>query len=264
MEVRVVGANNLPSRNNSHQGETRHTCFLIDGVLGLDMGSLSSSLSQEEQGRILAVLLTHRHFDHIRDIPSLALMTLNDPRQIDLYSLQETLDGVHDHLLDGDVYPDFTKKLTDAPPKYRLQAVQPWEWLNVLDYQVKPIPQPHPVSVVGYIVRSNSGGCIAYTGDTGGGLMPFFRDEHAPQVLFVDVTFPNQMGSVAKLTGHLTPQLLRNELQGALDANLKLPRLVGVHISTQNHDQVVKEIGEVAAELGIDLIAGEQEMVVAV
>ena len=264
MEVRVIGANNLPSRNNSHQEETRHTCFLIDGVLGLDMGSLSSSLSQEEQGRILAVLITHRHFDHIRDIPSLALMTLEDPRQIDLYSLQETLDGVHAHLIDGDVYPDFTKKLTDAPPKYRLLPVRPWDWYDVLDYQVKPIPQPHPVPVVGYIVKSSAGGCIAYTGDTGGDLMPFFRDESAPEVLFADVTFPDRLENVAKLTGHMTPNLLKKELEGALEAGVNLPRIVAVHISSQNHHEVVGEIDEVATELGIDLGAGKQDMVVAV
>jgi phosphoribosyl 1,2-cyclic phosphodiesterase len=228
------------------------------------MGSLSSSLSPEEQGRIGAVLLTHRHFDHIRDIPSLALMTLSDPRQIELYSLKETLDGIHDHLLDGDVYPDFTKKLTDAPPKYKLHPVRPRHWFRALGYEVKPIPQPHPVPVVGYIVRSESGGCIAYTGDTGGELLPFFQDEAAPEVLFVDVTFPSHLENLAKLTGHLTPKLLKEQLQQVLKARLKLPRIVAVHISVQNRDQVVMQVESVAAELGIDLRAGEQEMIVAV
>ena len=173
MQVRVLGAHNLPSRDSWRDSGTRHTCFLVDGVLGVDMGSLASALTPAEQGWVLAVLVTHRHFDHIRDVPSLALMTLDNPTTIDLYSLPETLEGIHAHLIDGDVYPDFTKQITDAPPKYRLQPVKPWEWIGVLDYQVKPIPQPHPVSSVGYIVRSNSGGTMAYTGDTGGDLSLF-------------------------------------------------------------------------------------------
>ena len=143
MEVRVIGAHNLPSVN------TRHTCFLIDGVLGLDMGSLASAPSEKEQGEIQALLATHRHFDHIRDIPSLALMTLDDPRQIDVYALPETLEGIRAHLIDGDVYPDFTKKLTDAPSKYLFNPLEPGAWFKVLDYEVKPIPQPHPVESVG-------------------------------------------------------------------------------------------------------------------
>ena len=134
MEIRVIGAHNLPSV------DTRHTCFLIDGVLGLDMGSLASALSAKEQGEILALLATHRHFDHIRDIPSLALMTLDDPRQIDVYALPETLKGISAHLIDGDVYPDFTKKLTDAPPKYLFNPVEPGVWFKLLDCEVKSIP----------------------------------------------------------------------------------------------------------------------------
>lgn len=103
------------------------------------------------------MLLTHRHFDHTRDIPTLALMTLDDPKQIDVYSLPETLDAVRAHLIDGDVYPDFTKKLTDAPPKYRFQPIEAGVAFKVLDYEAKPIPVPHPVPAVGFIVRSNNG-----------------------------------------------------------------------------------------------------------
>ena len=73
MEVRVLGAHQLESL------DTRHTCFLIDGVLGVDAGSLASALSPTEQAQVLAVLLTHQHFDHIRDIPTLGLCTLMIP-----------------------------------------------------------------------------------------------------------------------------------------------------------------------------------------
>ena len=262
MDVRILGSHNLPSSDNRHNTGTRHTCFLIDGVLGLDMGSLASALSPIEQGQILAVLLTHRHFDHIRDLPSLALMTLDDPRPIDVYSLSETLEGVLAHLINGDIYPDFTKKLTDAPPKYRFHPVQPWAQFKVLDYEVKPIPQPHPVPCVGYIVRSSSGGCMAHTGDTGGNLLPFFQDQLAPQVLFIDVTFPNRLESLAKLTGHLTSGLLRDQLLGVMSAKLSLPRMVAVHIGVPYLEEVVQEVTSLANELGVDLSPGDEDMVV--
>ena len=223
---------------------------------------MASALTPAEQGQIRAVLLTHRHFDHTRDIPTLALMTLDDPRQIDVYSLPETLEGVRAHLIDGDVYPDFTKKLTDAPPKYRFQPVQPGVCFKVLDYEVKPIPQPHPVPVVGYIVRSNSGACMAYTGDTGGNLLPFFQDQLSPQVIFVDVTFPSRMEFLAKLTGHLTPNMLREQVLEASKAKLRLPKMVAVHMNVPTRDEVIPEVESIANELGIDLSAGAEEMVV--
>ena len=255
MEVRVLGAHNLQSSN------TRQSGYLIDGVLAVDVGSLSSALSPEEQGEIQAVLLTHRHLDHTRDIPTLALMTLDDPRQIDVYSLSETLEGVHAHLLDGDVYPDFTKKLTDAPPKYRFHPIEPSECFKVLDYEVKPIPQPHPVPAMGYIVRSKSGACMAYTGDTGGNLLPFFQDDFVPNVLFIDVTFPNRLEGLAKLTGHLTPKLLGEQLLEVSKAKLHLPKMLAVHINVPNRDEVIPEVKSLATDLGIDLGPGAEDMV---
>ncbi len=82
MQIRVLGAHNIETR------ETRHTCFLIDGVLALDAGSLVSALTPPELTRVRAVLLTHGHLDHIRDIPSLALVTLDEPGHVDVYGLR--------------------------------------------------------------------------------------------------------------------------------------------------------------------------------
>lgn len=256
MEIRLLGAHNLESR------DTKHTCFLVDGVLGLDVGSLVTALGAGELSEIRALLITHRHFDHTRDIPTLGLATLDDPRPIDIYGLAETLDGVHKHLLDGDVYPDLTKGLNDEPPKYRLHPVEPWLPFRVLTYVVKPIPVSHPVSAVGYIVQSDSGGCFAYTGDNGGDIRPFFQDECAPEVVFVDVTFPNRLEERARLTGHLTPGLLRTQLIAAFEDNLRIPRIVPVHMSLVDRDEVAEELKSLAAELGVDLTPGYEGMVV--
>ena len=256
MEIRLLGAHNLESR------DARHTCFLVDGVLGLDAGSLVSALSSSEQAEVRALLITHRHFDHTRDIPTLGLATLDDPRHIDVYGLTETLDGIHTHLLDGDVYPDLTKGLNGAAPKYRFHSVEPWLPFQVLTYEVKPIPVTHVVSAVGYIVKSASGDCIAYTGDTGGDLRPFFQDDLEPQVVFVDVTFPNRLEERAMLTGHMTPGILRNRLIEAFEDNMRIPRIVPVHISLVDREEVAEELKSVATELGVDLTPGYEGMIV--
>ena len=119
MEVKILGSYMLESR------DTRHTCFLIDRVLGLDAGSLASALSVPEQAEVKTVLLTHQHYDHIQDLPTLGLSTLNEPGSIDVYSLPETLAAVHDHLLNGSVYPDLTEPLTADTPKYKFHPFEP-------------------------------------------------------------------------------------------------------------------------------------------
>ena len=64
-------------------------------------------------------------------------------------------------------------------------------------YDVVPVRADHPVPTVGYIVGAN-GTRVGFSGDTGGKLMSFFTHDRAPQVLFVDVTFPDRLAERAR------------------------------------------------------------------
>ena len=254
MKVRVLGAHNLET------GRARHTCFLIDGILAIDAGSLVSSLSLEEQGGIRALLITHQHFDHARDIPTLGLTTMGSPEPIHVYGLPVTLESVHAHLLDGLVYPDLTKELNDTPPRFRSHSVEPYVVFETLGYTVKPVAASHTVPAVGYIVKSPSGRCVAYTGDTDGDLLPILQDELAPEVVFVDVTYPDRLQWRAEVSGHLTPSLLERQLGAALRAGVRLPKIVPVHLSLHERDEIREELSAVAKGLCIDLTPGYEDM----
>ena len=52
---------------------TKLLSLLIDDILVVDAGGLTSSLSFPEQRKLKAALLTHQHYDHIRDIPTVAM-----------------------------------------------------------------------------------------------------------------------------------------------------------------------------------------------
>lgn len=256
MQVRVLGAHNLESRT------TRHACLLVDGVLGIDAGSLASALSLAEQRDVRAVLLTHRHFDHVRDLPTLGLATLDDQRAIEVFGLDDTLRSVRAHLMDGEVYPDMTLGLNGQPPKYRFNPLRAGQSLKVLGYQVKAVSVTHAVPAVGYIVRDGSGGSVAYTGDTGGDLAAFFQDELAPRVLFVDVTFPDRFEQRAKLTGHLTPDMLRRQLERARKAGEALPRVVPIHLSMPHAEELAEELKVAGDALGMDLRPAHEDMMI--
>ncbi|MBI4339871.1 MAG: MBL fold metallo-hydrolase [Chloroflexi bacterium] len=256
MAVRVVGAHNMETP------ATRHTCFLIDGVMGIDAGSLASALGPEECCGIHALLLTHAHFDHCRDLPTLGLATFECSCPTDVYGLPETLESVKEHLLDGRLYPDFTQSLNGAAPKYRLHSVQPSAPFQVLGYTVEAVPAHHPVPAVGYIVKSGNGVAMGFTGDTDGDLLPFLQKEASLQVLFVDVTFPNRLEPRAKMSGHLTPALLGQQLGQALERGLRLPRIVPVHLGVGYQEELLKELGQEASRLGIDLRPAFEDMVV--
>ena len=255
MEVQVVGAHNLEI------GKDRHTCCVIDGVLGIDAGSLVSALNADAVSRVRTILLTHEHFDHTRDVPMMVLAILDSPQVIEIFGLRGTLESVRRHLMDGELYPDLTTSLNNAPPKCRFVPIVPQLAFQVLDYQAKAISMLHPVPAVGYIVKSSSGGCIAFTGDTGGELMAILQDELAPKLLFVDVTFPNRLESRAKLTGHLTPGLLGQQLSAALQQNVRLPTIVPVHLSAQHEQEIWRDLAAIGSALRITLSPGREGQV---
>ena len=256
MQVRILGAHNRELQR------IRHTCFLLDGVVAIDAGSLMTALTPSEQERIDAVLLTHRHFDHVRDLPSLGLATLGNPTTVSLYSLRETLDAVSSRLMDGVLYPNFTEDLSGNGPKYRLQPVTPGETFTVQGYSVRPVSVPHGAPSVGYIVQGPGGSSFAYTGDTGGGLLPFFEDPSKPDPIFVEITFARRMEERAKLTGHLTADLLGREIEEAITRNLVAPRIIVVHRDPDHEEEITKELADVGSELGVDLTLGWEDVTV--
>ena len=93
MRVRILGAHNSESRTS------RCVCILVDETLAMDAGGLTSNLQLEEQVKIKAILVSHYHFDHIRDIPGLALNLYKRGAGTTIYSMPEVRDNVETHLL---------------------------------------------------------------------------------------------------------------------------------------------------------------------
>ena len=253
--MRVLGAHNLETRY------TRHTCLLIDGVLALDAGSLASALTRAEMDRVKAVLLSHGHFDHVRDVPTLGLTTLENGVTVDIYGLSDTLDTLKERLMDGSFYPDFTKRPSPERPKFRYIPVVAGQAFQAQGYKATPLSVPHAAPCVGYVVDSSDGVRIAYTGDTGGNLSAFLR-WHGLRLLAVETTFPNRFIERARQAGHLTPASLEAELAEALGKGLNLPRVMVVHMHTNWEEEIREELAAVADRLGVEITYGQEDMVV--
>ena len=253
MHVRVLGAHNLEST------KAHHTCFLIDGRVAIDAGSLVSTLGVDEQLRIEHILLTHLHFDHTRDLPTLGLQTLDQPHTIDVHSLPITLATVNQQLMNGEFYPDLTRNLNETPAAIRLNTIDHHGVRRIDRYDVQPVPADHPVPTIGYIVQ-NEGITIGYTGDTGGPLLPFMQQDLKPDILFVDLTFPNELLWRAEVSKHLTPSMLKTRIEDMQRAGVPIPRIVPVHMSEAHQATILKELADVARELGVDLEPGFEGM----
>ncbi len=258
MQVRVLGAHNLETKH------TKHTCFLVDGRVAVDAGSLVTSLTAEEQAGIKSILLTHQHFDHVRDLPTLGLATMETGGPISVFGLPETLEMVTPRLMDGVLYPDFTNRLTAEGPKYSFHMITPGEMFETASYSVRSVRVPHSAPCVGYVITGLEGRSFAYCGDCGGGLLPFMQDQAKPSVLFIEVTFADRMIDRAKSSGHLTPGLLGAEIAGAMKHGLAIPRIMVVHRDASHEAEIEEELKGVSAELGVEIILGQEDMLVEV
>jgi ribonuclease BN (tRNA processing enzyme) len=254
MQVRILGAHNLDSKHG------HHTCILVDEVLAVDAGSLASTLALDEQFRVRDVLLTHLHFDHARDLPTLGLVTLEAP-PITVHAEAPTYASVQAHLLDGEAYPNLFEPLNDGPPSLAHRPVELSVPFTVGAYRVQAVRAHHPVPTVGYVIEAD-GRRVGITGDTGGGIAAFSRLDAPPEVLLVDVSFPDRMRWRADRSLHLTPAMLEEEIRGMQAEGLRIPRLVPVHRSLAEEAEILTELAGVARRTGVDIEPGMEDMLV--
>ena len=243
MEIRVSGAHNLESRT------TRLPCLIVDGRLAFDAGGLTSGLTLEEQHLIEAIFLTHRHYDHVRDIPNLCMATLHNGKTVDLYGLEDTLETVRSHLLDGAMYPDFTQRPSPTQPKLRLAPLTPGHTIRLLDYEITPVTMRHGVPSVGFHIAAWDGVSLLYTGDTSGGLEEVVGLPRL-DLLITEVTLPNSREDEAQEHGHLTPDALGREIAAFKQAGGEVPPVLVVHVNPSHEEEIRAQLRGVAAALG--------------
>jgi len=241
MNVQVLGAHNCESQ------DSKLISLLIDDVLAIDAGGLTSSLSFAAQQKLKAILLTHHHYDHVRDVPAIAMNFALQGSTINIYSTQSVYDALTTHLLNDKLYPNFLKQPQEKPA-VKFTIVEPHKPELVEGYSILAVPVNHSVPAVGYQVTSADGKAVFYTSDTGPGLTDCWQ-KVSPQLLIIEVTLPNKYEQYAKEAGHLTPALLEQELASFHQLKGYLPQVVLVHMSPNLEKEIAAEVAAVASAL---------------
>lgn len=252
MNITILGA------HNNETNKARCTSFLIDGTLAIDAGGLTSSLTLEDQCRLKAILLTHGHFDHIKDIPLLALNLFRMNKSVEVYSHPGVYTTIKNHILNGSVYPPF-HKLPAEKPTINFHRITPFKEQKVGNYRVLAMPVNHTESTLGYRVSDAEGKALFYTSDTGPGFHESWQ-KLSFQLLIVETTFPNRDEDFARLTKHLTPNMLFAELAALQKLRGELPRIVVVHRDPPLQNEVKRELDVVAANLKATIMVATEGM----
>ncbi len=258
MKIKFLGTHNAESKTS------RLVSFVIDDVLAVEAGSLSSGLSFTEQHKIRCILLSHGHYDHIRDIPSLAFNAVGNGSEPapKVVGLANTLHILETHLIDGVIYPEFAASRSYlGRAVLELLAVEAYKPETIAGYRVTALPVNHTIVSVGFEIVSASGKSLFYTGDTGPGLASLWQ-RVSPQTLVIDTTFPSRLRETAQKSGHLCPETLKAELQEFRLAKHYLPKVILVHLSPDFETEIRREVDALAADLNAPVaVASEGEIV---
>jgi ribonuclease BN (tRNA processing enzyme) len=234
----------LPSAAGRESQLQSLTSFVVNDRLAVDGGSIGFALLPEQIGTIRHVIVTHAHSDHTASLPiyiAEAYTALDGP--ISVYAGREVVAALRDFTFNDHVWPDFEKipLSNGAGPTVRFVVLEPKKTVQIAGISVTPVPVNHIVPTMGLLVESD-GTAVMFTSDTYStdeiwDLASKLKDLKA---VFVDVSFPNELGELAAASKHLTPELLAIEL-GKLKGDA---RVFAVHIKPSNRDAVIRQLHE--------------------
>jgi cAMP phosphodiesterase len=201
-----------------HGGELpgcKSTCFLVDDHLALDAGALTSMLDLQALARVDDILLTHSHFDHVKDLPMMSdVMVGRRDSPVTIHSNTECIETLKKNIFNNVLWPDFTRIPTVKNPVFKLRSFKAGSSFKVGPYQVKSVLVSHPVESCGYVL-SDGAVSMAISGDTGPTekFWKVLNKVKDLKVVLVECSFPNALQSLADISGHFTPQTIEKELE---------------------------------------------------
>ena len=218
--------------------------FVIDGHLAIDAGCIGLCGSPEAQARISTIVLTHSHLDHICSLPIFAMNVLDSAgRGIVVSAPAAVIDSLRQDVFNWRVWPDFTTLKVDGRPVVQLAPIELRQPTELGGLMVTAIPVNHPVPTVGYLVEDGRSAVLFAldTGPTEEIWEVAARTRHLTTV-FLDVAFPDECGTLAEASGHLTPSLACAAIR-RLSADV---RKLATHLKPAHYDRIVDQLGRLA------------------
>lgn len=250
MKISILGAHNIESET------TGCVSLLVDDVLALDAGNLTSSLSFEQQLALKYAFLSHPHFDHIRDVPAIGMNLSLQDGSLDVFAIQPVFEMLERFLANDTVYPNYFKHPA-GKPTLRRHLLTFEEEAVMGPYRVIVLPQAHSVPASGVQITDRDGKKLFFSGDAGPGIT---WDKVSPDLIIIETTAVNKYERYARDSGHLTPALLERELAAFRDQKGYLPQVVTIHMNPLDEAELRAELDLTGSNLGIHIETGYEGM----
>jgi 3',5'-cyclic-nucleotide phosphodiesterase len=235
VELRVIGC---------HGGETpkhRTSAFVVDERIAIDAGSLTSGMELKAQNALEAVLVSHAHLDHVRDLATIAdNRCQNDAEPLVVAGTKGTIAVLKKHFFNNLLWPDFARIPNTRRPAIRYMELKPEKKMAIAGYEVCAVPVSHTIECCAFTLRGKDG-TLAYSGDTGptDRLWEVLNATRDLKAMLMEVSFPNHLRKLAAVSGHHTPESLGRDMR-KLDRSKELPVLL-YHIKPSFQAMVERE-----------------------
>lgn len=199
----------------------------------------------EAQCALEAVLVSHAHLDHIRDLATIAdNRTQRGCAPLVIAGTKQTIAILRKHFFNGLLWPDFTTIPTKEHAAIAYKILRPEVAADVAGYRVRAIMVSHTIECCAFVVTSKDG-TLAYSGDTGptDRLWEVLNGVKDLKGMLMEVSFPNAEQRVATLSGHHTPRTLGPELRKLQNVK-ELPILL-YHIKPVFQAEVEREVAKI-------------------
>jgi len=222
----------------------RPSAFLVDDRVLVDAGTVGAALSVAEQIQIQHALLTHAHLDHTAGLAFLTdtLAMVAPDRRVIASSIAPVVESLRTHAFNDTLWPDFTNIPSAGQAVLGFRTLPEEAESRVGELWVTPVLVEHTVPTTGFVIHDGETGFV-FSGDTGPTkrIWEIAREMRGLKALIVETAFPNRLAALAKASGHLTPEMLGQEI-GKMPSDL--PIWV-YHIKPQLYQETAEELAKI-------------------
>lgn len=216
---------------------------MIDERVTVDAGSLGIALSDDQRRTVRDIIVTHPHMDHIASLPIFVDDLFGDLEQpIKIHATAEVIDLLKADVFNDTVYPKFDELRNQHGSVMTYVPFAAGKEFTVGHLKAIAVPVNHIVPTVGLLLADEKS-TVAFSSDTAETEEFWKLVNQAPRLdaLFIEASFPNSMQKLAEASKHLTPLMLKRELE---KLNHNGMDILAVHLKPAYRDAVIRELAE--------------------
>jgi len=252
--MKVLGAYGSKSKNS------QLSSYLLDEKTVIDAGNLIQSLGDDFL-KLDNILITHAHFDHINDLPTIIDTYYSRIlKPINIFATQKVIDILKENIFNNKVWPDFSKipLMSGKGSTIIFNSLEYFQEYNIGNFKLQPYPNFHTFGSCGYIINDN----MVFTSDTFlcYHTWDFLNKNKNLKQLVIEVSFPSAYNRLAVLSKHLTPTLLKSELESLQRDDVKI---YINHLKYEYLDEILDELKEIGLYDKVTILDDNDEIMIA-